>query len=266
MNKEEFMSRLAALLQDVPQNEREEALQYYSDYLDDACGAETEDVCSVLGTPEHLAQEIRAGLGDENGEGEFTENGYRRSGSRIRRNEVAPLTKEEKIGAEGYDSNPGNAYYQQKYYEKTGGKGVYGDRCPQTEGKQQKEKMSGGMIALIVTVAIFTSPFWIALLAVAFAIAVSVFAVLFSLLLVFFLLGLSLLIAGAALVVGGIKSLMFIPAGGLCMLGAALMLLALGIVSIWLLVLLASKGIPFLGRGCKSLWNHLFHKEGGKKE
>lgn len=266
MNKEEFMSRLAALLQDVPQNEREEALQYYSDYLEDACGAETEDVCSVIGTPENLAQEIRAGLGEENGEGEFTENGYRRSGGYVRRNEIAPLPEEEKIGAGGYDGNPGNAYYQQKYYEKTGGKGVYGDRCRQTEGKPQKKKMSGGMIALIVVIAVLTSPLWIALIATVFAIAVSVFAVLFSLLLVFLLLGIALLIAGAALVVGGIKSLMFIPAGGLCMLGAALMLLALGIVSIWLLAVLAYKGIPFLGRGCKSLWNRLFHKEGGKRE
>lgn len=265
MNKEEFMSRLATLLQDVPQNEREEALQYYRDYLEDACGAETEDVCSVLGTPEHLAQEIRVGLGDENGEGEFTENGYRRSGSRYRRNEVAPLTEGKKIGAEGYDGNPGNAYYQQKYYEETGGKGVYGDRSLQAAGKPQKGKMSGGTIALLIVLAILTSPLWIALLAVAFAIVVSVFAVLFSLLLVFFLLGISLLVAGAALVVGGIKSLIYIPAGGLCMLGSALMLLALGIVSIWLMVLLVVKGIPILGRGCKSLWNRLFHK-GGKKE
>ena len=41
MNRQEFMKRLEELLQDISENEREEALQYYNDYFDDA-GAENE--------------------------------------------------------------------------------------------------------------------------------------------------------------------------------------------------------------------------------
>ena len=36
MNREEFMAKLKALLGDIPADEREEALQYYEDYFDDA--------------------------------------------------------------------------------------------------------------------------------------------------------------------------------------------------------------------------------------
>ena len=41
MNREEFMAKLKALLGDIPAEEREEALQYYEDYFDDA-GADNE--------------------------------------------------------------------------------------------------------------------------------------------------------------------------------------------------------------------------------
>ena len=36
MNREEYMRLLAIALKDVPQSEKEEALQYYNDYFDDA--------------------------------------------------------------------------------------------------------------------------------------------------------------------------------------------------------------------------------------
>jgi uncharacterized membrane protein len=61
MNRAEYIERLTACLGDVPQTEREEAIQYYSDYFDDA-GAENEaGVIASLGTPEELAKEIKAG-------------------------------------------------------------------------------------------------------------------------------------------------------------------------------------------------------------
>ena len=36
MNRIEFMTELAALLQDISAEERIEAMQYYNDYFDDA--------------------------------------------------------------------------------------------------------------------------------------------------------------------------------------------------------------------------------------
>ncbi len=62
MNKNEYLERLSKLLADISYEEHEEALSYYREYIEDA-GAENEQrVIEELGTPEHLAQEIREGL------------------------------------------------------------------------------------------------------------------------------------------------------------------------------------------------------------
>lgn len=64
MSRKEFMERLEELLKDIPDNEREEALQYYNDYFDDA-GIENEaEVIRDLGSPEQVAQKLKAGLGE----------------------------------------------------------------------------------------------------------------------------------------------------------------------------------------------------------
>ena len=74
MNRQEFMKRLEELLQDISENEREEALQYYNDYFDDA-GAENEaQIIEELGSPEQVARTIKAGMSDA--DGEYTETGY----------------------------------------------------------------------------------------------------------------------------------------------------------------------------------------------
>ena len=71
MDRAEFLNRLEAQLLDVPQAEREEALQYYEDYLNDAGDAGDFDILQELGTPEEVADSIRNGLGqDSSGVGE----------------------------------------------------------------------------------------------------------------------------------------------------------------------------------------------------
>ena len=65
MNKVGFMSRLEGLLADIPAAEREEALQYYNDYFEDA-GAESEEaVIRTLGSPQSIAENIKAELKGE---------------------------------------------------------------------------------------------------------------------------------------------------------------------------------------------------------
>ena len=61
MDRAEFLNRLEAQLLDVPQAEREEALQYYEDYLNDAGDAGDFDILQELGTPEEVADSIRNG-------------------------------------------------------------------------------------------------------------------------------------------------------------------------------------------------------------
>ena len=58
MNRIEFMEELSGLLQDIPEEDRMDALNYYNDYFDDA-GAENEkNVIAELESPEKVAAKI----------------------------------------------------------------------------------------------------------------------------------------------------------------------------------------------------------------
>ena len=77
MNRKEFLAQLERLLWDIPVQEREEALEFYNNYFDDA-GAENESsVIQELGSPGKVAAIIKADLGGSRKEyGEYTETGY----------------------------------------------------------------------------------------------------------------------------------------------------------------------------------------------
>lgn len=62
MNRKEFINKLDYLLQDIEDIEREEALQYYEDYFDEAGSENESQVISDLGSPERVAAIIKAGL------------------------------------------------------------------------------------------------------------------------------------------------------------------------------------------------------------
>ena len=54
MDRKEFLERLEALLTDLPEDDRRDALDYYQGYLDEA-GENTAKVLEELGSPEELA-------------------------------------------------------------------------------------------------------------------------------------------------------------------------------------------------------------------
>lgn len=60
MNRLEFMTELAALLQDVPEEERKDAMQYYNDYFDDAGEEKEQEVLIELESPKKVADRIKA--------------------------------------------------------------------------------------------------------------------------------------------------------------------------------------------------------------
>ncbi len=62
MNRTEFMRQLESLLQNISPMEREEALQYYNDYFDDAGVENEQSVIEALGTPAKVAENIKRDL------------------------------------------------------------------------------------------------------------------------------------------------------------------------------------------------------------
>ena len=101
MTRAEFMEKLKNLLSDIPEGEREEALNYYEDYFDDAGVENEEEVVRSLGSPEKVAKTIRDGLSDGSGvQGEFSETGYSGYGEE-EKDEVITYGTSEKIKQKG---------------------------------------------------------------------------------------------------------------------------------------------------------------------
>lgn len=333
------MRRLTELLGDVAPTEREEAIQYYNDYFDDAGEENESGVIASLGTPEELARTIKAGLNDGGNSGEFTESGF--SGyTQMPKDEILKVQDEDAAGrtdtgagqadaayseaagsggaqgsGEFRGTQSGNGYYEGAYYKRPEGDGVYGGRqdtrnyrnpyeesgsressagrtygqntsyeqsgsygtgtsyeqsgnygtgTSYGQGKAAKEPMSGGMIALIVVLAVLTSPVWIGLLGGFLAVAAGLIAVLFALFLTFLIIGVVFIVVAIALLVTGVTLLFSAPLAALCVIGCGLVLFALGLVGIWVMVALAGLAIPAFVRGIVSLCQKIFHRGGAR--
>lgn len=265
MNRAEFMSRLTALLQDVPLAEREEAIQYYSDYFDDAGEGNEASVIAALGSPEELAKSIKAGLIDGGNGGEFTESGFHGYEQKSK-NQVMSTNQPQNGTQSGEENFQGSSYQGNAFGQQAGG--AYGQQnggAQTTSGEGQPAKsMSGGMIALIVILAILLSPIWIGLLGGLFGVAVGLLAGLFGIFVGLLVIGVVFPVVGVALVVTGIAAIFGAPLGGLCLVGSGLIMVALGLVFIWLMVLVAGTAIPALVRGIVSLCRKIFNRGGAR--
>ena len=74
------MKQLSYLLQDISDEDRTDALDYYENYLDEAGFGYETDITNELGSPERIAAIIRISLLSNPDEtGEFTDSGYENS-------------------------------------------------------------------------------------------------------------------------------------------------------------------------------------------
>ena len=77
MRRDKFMKELEYLLQDIPDEDKADAIAYYQDYLEEAGPENEEKVIQDFGSPERVAAIIRADIyGTLEDGGEFTEKGY----------------------------------------------------------------------------------------------------------------------------------------------------------------------------------------------
>lgn len=289
MNRAEFMRRLSELLYDVSPSEREEAIQYYNDYFDDAGAENEQSVIISLGTPEQVAGTIKAGLFDGGNTGEFTEKGFS-SQTQINENEI--IDPQKAYNKENTYSQQ-NSYSQQNNYNQQNGYSRQNDYSQQNSyGKQKaysqqdnyknqnngynqqntggsqpnnKKPMSGKAIALIVLLCILASPFLLGLFGSIAGIVIGFFGAIFGIVVGLGAASIALLIVGICLFVYGITLIFTIPLGGLCMMGGALICAAIGLVLLWLVGLICAGLIPASVRALVSLAQRLFHNRGGAK-
>lgn len=64
MTKTEYLKRIEMCLQDIPAEERRDAMSYYNDYFDEAGEENIREVIKELGSPEDVAAKIRENITD----------------------------------------------------------------------------------------------------------------------------------------------------------------------------------------------------------
>lgn len=209
MNRAEFMKRLQALLQDIPDAERKEALEFYENYFDDAGIENEQQVISSLGSPEKVANTIKDGLADETGSnGSFTENGYR--------------TYDEPINSMAVKEQPNT---KRKLKDRIRGLGT-----------------SGLILALILL--IFALPILGPTFAAAVSVVCSILVTGVVLVFIVAIIGIILIVIGAVAFASAIGTLIVTPALGVILLGVAFLSIGCGILATILGIWIITKVIP----------------------
>ena len=223
MNRIEFMTELAALLQDVPVEERKEAMQYYNDYFDDA-GEEEKDVVKELGSPAKVAENIKKDLGIQT---EISSGGAQNTGANY-------------TGAQ-------DARAQNNGTQNVGTQNV---------GTQEHSNHIW-KIVLIVLVVIFGLPLLLGIgggvLGLLAGIIATVFAVILTAVLV--------VITGVLAIVAGVTFLITEPAVGLALIGGGLIAGVCGVIASVLLVKLCMIAFPAAGRWITKMWNKVKNRK-----
>lgn len=258
MNRKEFLAQLERLLFDIPAQEREEALDYYNSYFDDAGEEKESSVIQELGSPGKVAAIIKADLTENRKEyGEYTESGFQdeRFDSREMPEQAGKRheeKREEKYSESKYTTD-GNENENQNRYDGPYSRYGYGS------GKSSRNK-NGVMWGVLVVLAILTCPIWGGLL-------IGALGILFGLLVAVFGIFAGILAAGAGLFGGGIVMIVYAvmhllgtPATALALAGAGMVLIAIGMLLIVAFLWCIIKVFPPLFRWVVDLVQRIFHR------
>lgn len=243
MNRVQFMTELAALLQDISAEERVEAMKYYNDYFDEAGEENEEDIIKELGSPDKVAAEVKAGLGEASASaGEFRETGY--TDTRFEHRD-APLDP----GKENSSNHTGqNAGWEKTQQQRS----VYDE--------SHRNKNTGLKIVLIILVLVVGSP---VILPVALAIICTVVAIVLTIVGLFVglvIASVMVTLLGVVLVGAGIATLISELSAGLVLIGGGLITFVIGLVMTVAMVRACVIVLPGFFRGMINLIRKPFHR------
>lgn len=221
MNREQFMRELECLLQNISPTEREEALQYYNDYFDDA-GAENEkDVIEALGNPAKIAENIKRDLYG----GGYADNMYQRE----------------------TNHNRSVSTYTQPAW--------------QNQPVQEKSKLPTWAIVLIVIGCVVFSPIWVPVAASVVSFIIGLIVSWFSMILGFGVASIVLFVIAIAILFLGVPACVGSVPAGLLIIGIGLIIGGIGILFLMLTVAMAGIATPAIIRGITVLCQKIFGKK-----
>lgn len=242
MNRDEFMERLEYLLWDIPEEEKEDALAYYRDYLEEA-GESAEEAIREFGSPERIASIIRSDLaGNLEEGGEFTDRGYdderfRDPNYQVSRRLDLPEARE--------------------------GQGGSGDSEERRAGEKKRRPPYTSRLlktVLWIILIIAAAPMLMGAGGVVMGITAAILCILVGVIALLGVLTLALLLGGLALCVLGIISMAGWIPGGLLVLGAGVAVIGLGIISLLLSILFYGRFLPWLIRSLINPLSRLVHR------
>lgn len=235
MTRETYMRELAYLLQDIPEEEREEALDFYHSYFDEAGEGQEAAVIEKLGSPEKTAAIIRASLTGDKGEaGEYTEAGYQ--DQRYREDNKVPdihrMPPQEKVKSEGY--------------------------------KEYKKPNNNNVILWIVLL-ILTSPIWLGILGGVGGLLVGLLAGMAAVVVAVAVVTVVFLVIGCILVGVGLVNLFVTPGIGALTGAIGMWMLALGLLGLILCGWVFVKWLPGLVRWVTQILSNLLLNWRGRR-
>ena len=210
MNRVEFMAELESLLSAMPEEERQAAVRYYADYFADAGEANEAEVIRELGSPEKVAESIKADYyGTEFNESDYEHKDYmEKYGQRS--------SDERDNGRENSGAGTGQSGAENR-----------GGSTAENTGNSRPWTSNALKLILIIAIAIILWP-------VTLGIALTVFGVVVAVVCFFAVLviaAVSIMIAGGVTVVVGLVAAIAVPPAALVTVGIGILLFVFGLIA-----------------------------------
>ena len=269
MTRDEFMKELAYLLQDIQDEDKEDALQYYMDYFDEAGPDREADVVRELGSPERIASIIRSDIaGNLKDGGEFTEGGYKDERFRDPNYQVVkrfdlPEGREPKWQESRRDDMERQDGRQENVHGAQGSRDSWQENVHDAQGNhgRPRPRTSGPLkVILWIILIIVAAPVLLGIGGGALGIVGGLLGILVGALVFIGVLTIAMLISGVAMVPYGIVHIFMHPLNGFLISGTGLIFLGVGVLLLALAVLFYGRFIPYLIRGIVNSLNRLLHK------
>lgn len=270
MNRVEFMEELEKLLCCISEEERNEALEYYEAYFEDAGKEKESEVIKELKSPKKVAESIKAGLRGED-RAIYTERGYEEEKVQNENHNISlkkqPVTSG-KISLEKENTEQGNFSRggEASPYSENGEWG-YGNQY--TENNQQgyvntyendKDKYNHHIIAIII--AVITSPIWGSILLAVLGGIIGLIGGMIGIIAGIFSGAFALIVCGIAAVLHGFITLTSVISLGLLEIGIGFLCIGGGGMLLWAGILLVTRAIPSFIKWIIKKVKKIFHKEG----
>lgn len=282
MSRVEFMRELEGLLSDIPLEERNEAINYYNDYFEDAGEDHEEEIIKELISPSRVAGIIKADLnlsGEEHeNRGYFTEKGYQDTVYTDEKYEIIKTPKPAGDESTKQESSADQTGSRTQSFTGAGNRFSYGsaqsqewnNRAGNQTGNQAgnqtgnqtgynqgtagsgQSRTNNTNIALLILLAIFAIPIGIPMVFAIFGTLFGLICAVFGIVIGFGAVGVAMVASGAALFIIGIVQIN-VPYALLVLCGCGLVVFGLGVLFLLSSIMLCKKLIPAMIRGIVSL-------------